>query len=124
MSQASLGEFATEPGDDADDSGRDLGGARYSKPDPDAPSKRAVGNPQVCQGCGSPMPERRRRLIGDNDNIVWHCLDCSDVSKAMIRNGAGAKPDYPVGSERAPEHHSRREAMSATFEDIRGRGGR
>jgi hypothetical protein len=122
MSQASLGDFTAEPGDGAGDNGRDLGGARYSKPDSDAAPKRPVGNPQVCQGCGSPMPERRRRLIGDNGNVVWHCLDCPGVSKVALRNGAGAKPDYPIGEGRAPEHHSHREAMAAAFDDIRGVG--
>jgi len=90
-------------------------GAEYGKnteQDTDAGGRRRDST--VCQNCGEPWNQSRRRQLGDNDDIMWHCPRC--CSHNEIGAGAAAKPDYPVDREAdsaAPDHHTTRQARAA-----------
>jgi len=73
-------------------------------------------NTSVCQNCGRAIPQQRRRTMGDNDDVVWACGECA--TGAELRNGAAAKPGYPLEGDRtadsaAPDYNTTREARAA-----------
>lgn len=52
-------------------------------------------NPTHCQHCDTPVPIRVRRVLGDNDDVVWCCSQCTD-SVVELRHGA-SDPEWEPG---------------------------
>jgi len=98
-------------------------GAKYSRAGngPNRSDHQPARDSTKCQGCGTPISERRRRQLGDNDDIVWHCLDCQGVQKSDLSNGAGAMPDYPIGEDTAVgDYETSEQAKDAVVATVRG----
>jgi len=116
-------------GEDRQNAGEDseqFDGARYSQVGNES-TQRGLTQPRntsECQHCGRRIPQHRRRVMGDNNEVVHACGECA--TGAELRNGAAAKPDYPLQSERdddvgAPEYNTTREAREAQISTVQVR---
>jgi len=56
-----------------------------------------------CENCGASVTDQFARTLGDNDDRVHACPDCTTGTAVM--NGAAAKPDF---ERRAPAGGTRR----------------
>lgn len=55
-----------------------------------------------CENCGEPVSDDFARVMGDNENNVYHCYECIDsgAGKEVIRRGGAAYEDLDIAKSR------------------------
>lgn len=55
-----------------------------------------------CENCGEPVSDDFARVMGDNDNNVYHCYNCIEngAEKEIIRRGGAAYEELQIAESR------------------------
>lgn len=77
-----------------------VGGAVYRSP-PTTPIDDAGDNlsydKKRCQHCGEHVDDQTRDCFGDNNDILWHCFNCTTAT--AMKERAGVDPDHDPEDE-------------------------
>lgn len=70
----------------------DLGnGSPYAHDLGESESRETLERPaSVCQSCGGHVTEQFRRVFGNDDDVIYSCLDCATMRE--LHAGLGADP--------------------------------
>lgn len=53
-----------------------------------------------CRNCGSHIQTQTARVFGDENDDLWHCHNCENITQRDMKAGAGRDPDYDPRTDR------------------------